>query len=109
MLARGGEDGLAVAPHARRERTAPHAPPRVERRPEGVAPLGGRLVAHLEQATAARAARVRIGLGSLATTGRADLDSAAHAPASFNTSLRIPPAVTAGPAPGPVITSGFFL
>ena len=64
---------------------------------------------HLEQPLAAGAAGVRVGLGDLLRAAGAVLPARAHAPASFSTSLRIPPAVTAGPAPGPVMTSGFFL
>src|SRR2546430_8836244 len=67
----------------------------------------------LQQPAAARASWVRIGLGNLAAAARAHLPGETrgglHAPASFSTSFRMPPAVTAGPAPGPVITSGFFL
>ena len=114
LLARRGEDGFAVAPHTRSEGAAPHAPARVERRPERVPTLGRGLVIQLQQPAAARAPRVRIGLGNFAAAARAHLPGGgggggAHAPASFSTSFRMPPAVTAGPAPGPVITSGFFL
>src|SRR5947207_2114610 len=105
---RAREHRLAVAPHARCQHTPPHAPARVERRPQRT-PARGRLVAHLEQAVALRAASVGVGLGNLAATARAELPGVAHAPAIFNTSFRMPPAVTASPAPGPVMTSGFFL
>src|SRR5207249_830073 len=98
VLACGGEDGFAVAPHARRERAAPYAPARVECRPQRVPTLGRRPVAQLQQPAAPRAHLPGEGGGG-----------GAHAPASFSTSFRMPPAVTAGPAPGPVITSGFFL
>src|SRR6266576_6734068 len=59
---------------------------------------------------------MRIGVRALVAARGAHLHRFAHAlpppppppppPASFSTSFRIPPAVTAGPAPGPVITSG---
>src|SRR5207253_8798252 len=75
--------------------------------------LGRGLMTQLQQPTATRASWVRIGLGDLAAAARAHLPGETrgrpHAPASFSTSFRMPPAVTAGPAPGPVITSGFFL
>src|SRR2546427_12666646 len=54
------------------------------------------------------AAHLRVGLGELVAAAGAPLPRPAHAPASFSTSFRIPPAVTAGPAPGPVITRGFL-
>src|SRR5205085_1593054 len=103
------KDRLAVAPHPGRQHPPPHAPARVERGPQRGAALLGTAVAHLEQSPAARATGMGVGLGNLAATARAELPGVAHAPASFSTSLRIPPAVTAGPAPGPVMTSGFFL
>src|SRR2546427_262339 len=49
------------------------------------------------------AAHLRVGLGELVPAAGAPLPRPAHAPASFSTSFKIPPAVTAGPAPGPVI------
>ena len=117
MLTGGRQHGLGEAPHPGRERATAHARPGVEQGAQRVAALGRRVVADLEQSPTRGTARVRVGLGMLAAAARADLPGAAppappaprHAPASFSTSFRMPPAVTAGPAPGPVITSGFFL
>src|SRR5439155_1537954 len=84
---------------------------RRERR-TGVAGRGaaqtGAGVVDLQGPLARGAAQLRVGLGELVAAARAALPRTAHALASFSTSFRIPPAVTAGPAPGPVITSGFF-
>ena len=117
MLTGGRQHGLGEAPHPGRERATAHARPGVEQGAQRVAALGRRVVADLEQSPTRGTARVRVGLGMLAAAARADLPGAAppappaphHAPASFSTSFRMPPAVTSGPAPGPVITSGFFL
>src|SRR5207244_1026181 len=77
----------------------------VEPGPQRRAGHGGTGVEDLQQAVARGAAHLRVGLGELVAAAGAPLPRPAHAPASFSTSFRIPPAVTAGPAPGPVITS----
>src|SRR5439155_881012 len=76
--------------------------------PQPGATQTGAGVVDLQEALARGAAQLRVGLGELVAAARAALPRTAHALASFSTSFRIPPAVTAGPAPGPVITSGFF-
>src|SRR5207237_7353229 len=76
--------------------------------PQRRAGQGGTGVEDLQQAVARGAAHLRVGLGELVAAAGAPLPRPAHAPASFSTSFRMPPAVTAGPAPGPVITSGFL-
>src|SRR5207244_7212508 len=102
------QDRLAEPPHPGRERAAIHATALVEPGPQRGAAQTGAGVVDLQEALARGAAQLRVGLGELVAAARAALPRTAHALASFSTSFRIPPAVTAGPAPGPVITSGFF-
>ena len=99
---------LAIAPHSRGERAAADAQAGVEQRSQPAVRHWGRAVAELEQAAAGRAALAWVGRGELLAAGGAHLPAhpLAHVLASLRTSLRMPPAVTAGPAPGPVITSG---
>src|SRR5262245_16926700 len=67
-------------------------------------------MAKLEQPLAAGTTGMGVGIGDLVSAPGALLPGLvrrrAHTPASLNTSLSTPPAVTTGPAPGPVITSG---
>ena len=99
---RGREHDLAEAPHARRMRTGAGAPPPlVEQAPQRGPTHARRSMADLEQPSALGTAGTRVELGDLVSAGGAALAGVAHPPASFRTSFRIPPAVTAGPAPGP--------